>query len=157
TIEYVSPEQIRGESLDGGADMYSLAIVLYELLTGRLPFRVRTDFEHMHAHLKQRPTPPSAYVADIPRALESALLGALAKPRGARFADATQFAAALSAAKGDTAATGAVRATDARVSRFQRCSDRAREIVSEAAWRLYRGSIRRATNRGLRQAWGAAS
>lgn len=112
TLEYVSPEQIRGEPLDGRADVYSLAIVLYELLTGRLPFAANTDFERMQAHLEKKPTPASHYVPDIPPALDAALMRAMAKSRAARFADATQFAEALAAVADNPVAARGGRVND---------------------------------------------
>lgn len=99
TIEYASPEQIRGEAVDGRADLYSLAIVLYELLTGKLPFEASTDFGYMQAHLKKKPASPRVYQPEIPRKLAAVLLRALAKARADRYANAEQFAAALAAVR----------------------------------------------------------
>lgn len=95
TVEYVSPEQIRGEDVDPRADIYSLAIVMYELVTGRLPFDAKTDIEQLHAQLSQSPRWPSLIVPDIPRSFEAVLLRALAKSRRSRYANAAEFAAAL--------------------------------------------------------------
>ncbi|MBP7111643.1 MAG: serine/threonine protein kinase [Nitrosomonas sp.] len=54
TIEYASPEQLRGEDLDARSDLYSLGILTYELLMGKLPFDAKTDFEWIQAHIKQK-------------------------------------------------------------------------------------------------------
>ena len=95
TMEYASPEQVRGEAVDGRSDLYSLAIVLYELLTGVLPFQADTDFALMKAQLEAPPPPAGDRVPDLPPAFEQALLRAMAKSPGARFADAAAFARAL--------------------------------------------------------------
>ena len=95
TMEYASPEQVRGEAVDGRSDLYSLAIVLYELLTGVLPFQADTDFALMKAQLEAPAPPAGDRVPDLPPAFEQALLRAMAKSPGARFADAAAFARAL--------------------------------------------------------------
>ncbi len=97
TMEYASPEQVRGEAVDGRSDLYALAIVLYELLTGELPFMADTDFQLMKAQLEQAPPCAGQRVPGLPTAFEAALLKAMAKEPGARFADAAAFAAALEA------------------------------------------------------------
>jgi serine/threonine-protein kinase len=107
TMEYASPEQVRGEAVDGRSDLYSLAIVLYELLTGALPFQADTDFALMKAQLEQPPPPAGKAVPGLPRAFETALLRAMAKSPGARFAGAGEFARALDAIEDEGAAAAA--------------------------------------------------
>ena len=95
TIEYASPEQVRGEAVDQRSDLYSLGIVMFELLTGKLPFAASTDYELMKAQLETLAPPLGSLLVGAPKRLESALARALAKTPTARFADANEFAAAL--------------------------------------------------------------
>src|SRR2546429_4967342 len=60
TIDYIAPEQIQARSVDGRADIYSLGCVLYECLTGRVPFAKDVDAAVIWAHLEENPTPPSS-------------------------------------------------------------------------------------------------
>ncbi len=95
TVEYMSPEQIQGEELDPRSDVYSLGLVLYELLTGRVPFPGGSEFEVMRAQLEAVPEPPSKLAEGLPAWLESATLRALAKRPAERFQSAIEFASAL--------------------------------------------------------------
>ena len=80
---YISPEQVKGErSLDQRSDLYSLGVVLYEMLCGRPPFESRSQFELMMAHVNQAPTPPSSVQAKVPQSLDAVVLKALAKEAG---------------------------------------------------------------------------
>ena len=79
TPEYMSPEQIRGEFVDARADLYSVGILLYEGLTGRVPFRSTNASGTLRAHLKVPPIPPRVLVADIPEPLDALILKLLAK------------------------------------------------------------------------------
>ena len=58
SLYYMSPEQIRGEAVDARSDFYSVAVSLYEMVTGRRPFQSGTNFSIMTAHLQEAPTPP---------------------------------------------------------------------------------------------------
>jgi len=95
TPEYMSPEVIRGNPVDGRTDIYSLGIVLYQMLTGRVPFSAATPFEIANRHLSDPPTPPSALGASCPHWLETILLKALAKEPTQRFTSAAEMASAL--------------------------------------------------------------
>lgn len=95
TPEYMSPEQIRGEPLDGRSDLYSLGVVLYEALTGELPFAARSKASVKRAHLEKQPDPPRFHNPAMPEALERVVLQALAKDPSERFASAGDMAQAL--------------------------------------------------------------
>jgi serine/threonine-protein kinase len=97
TIEYMSPEQIRGQEADGRADLYSLGIVLYEMLTGQVPFRSHSEYELMRAQVEDPPPPPRTFAAHLPSSIEQVILGALAKHPAERFQTAAEFRAALGA------------------------------------------------------------
>jgi predicted Ser/Thr protein kinase len=95
TAAYMSPEQIRGQEVDGRSDIYALAIVLYELLTGRVPFVAEDEFSVMTAQVKDPPLPPRTLEPTIPEWLDAAIVRALAKPPAERFQTAAEFRGAL--------------------------------------------------------------
>lgn len=95
TLEYMSPEQVQGRDVDARSDLYSLAVVLFELLTGRVPFSKGTDFEIMKAQLEEQPPPLHRFAAGLPAALEDILGRALAKDPSRRYPDADTFRIAL--------------------------------------------------------------
>ena len=95
TAAYFSPEQAKGESVDARADLYSTGVVLYELLTGRTPFRGETPVAVAYQHVSEAPVPPSEIVETVPRALDAIVLRALAKDPFQRPQDAASFREAL--------------------------------------------------------------
>ena len=102
TIEYVAPEQIAGEEIDGRADVYSLGCVLYECLVGQAPFRRDSDLAVVFAHLEAEPPVPSAERPELPAALDAVLARALAKDPEQRYSTCREFArAALAVAVDD--------------------------------------------------------
>ncbi|HYP27132.1 MAG TPA: serine/threonine-protein kinase [Blastocatellia bacterium] len=103
TIEYMSPEQVRGEETDARSDIYSLGILLYEMLTGRVPFESQSEFELMKAQIEQAPTPPRSFAAHIPLPIEQAIMRSLAKKPDARFQTAGEFRSVLLGALAGTA------------------------------------------------------
>lgn len=92
---YMSPEQLRGEEVDGRSDVYSLGIVLYELLTGCEAFRADSDYAILMAQLTQLPEPPSRLVRSLPVGLDEVVLKALQKARADRYQSAAEFREAL--------------------------------------------------------------
>ena len=97
TIAYASPEQIRADPVDERTDVYSLAIVLYRLLAGTPPFKADSDYALMTAHLETPPPPLAEKVPDLDRNTEAALMRALAKQPGDRFASIEEFGRAVGA------------------------------------------------------------
>ncbi len=93
--QYYSPEQAAGHVPSPASDVYSLGIVMYEMLTGTLPFTGASAEELAHLHLEADPIPPSEFVPDIPPALEDIILKVLSKEPSARYRTADQLGRVL--------------------------------------------------------------
>lgn len=104
TPYYMSPEQCLGEQLDGRSDIYSLGIVLYEMLTGVVPFNAPISTAVVVQQVNQAPPPPRSFNLAIPRSVERVVLHALEKKPEARPATPGAFAAELIAAIGNSRA-----------------------------------------------------
>jgi eukaryotic-like serine/threonine-protein kinase len=99
TPAYMAPEQIRGELVDARADLYALGCMIYECVTGSVPFEGAPG-QVLRMHLEQRPPPPSCYVDGLPPALDRLVLRLLEKEPRDRMGFATDVAAALAALGG---------------------------------------------------------
>ncbi len=99
TAQYLSPEQAQGHAVSAGSDLYSVGVVLYELLTGRVPFDGEAAVTIALKHVSESPVPPAAINPGVPPELEQVVLWALSKNPADRPADADQFLAALDQAK----------------------------------------------------------
>jgi serine/threonine-protein kinase len=95
TPRYMAPEQFRGEMLDARADLYSLAVIAYEMLAGRPPFLGESIPAYYHQHLYTPPLDITDFVPDLPASVVAALRRALAKDAALRFASGAAFSAAL--------------------------------------------------------------
>ena len=95
TAQYLSPEQAQGHPVDARADLYSIGIVLYELLTGALPFDAESPVTIALKHVSEEPAPPSRLGAAVSPALDAVVMRALRKDPAQRFQDADEFIAAL--------------------------------------------------------------
>ena len=101
SVYYMSPEQIQGAAtLDARADLYSVGVTLYELVTGKRPFDGESQYSIMAAHLEKAPVPPIALDPRLPQALNDVILMAVAKDPNARFQSAAAFRNALMAVAG---------------------------------------------------------
>ncbi|MEP7272111.1 MAG: protein kinase [Acidobacteriota bacterium] len=99
TVNYMSPEQARGYRVDARSDIFSMGIVLYEMLTGKLPFSGNSGSDVVAAILTQEAPPLSRYIADATPELEWIVSKALSKERDSRFQRADELVAALKRAK----------------------------------------------------------
>jgi hypothetical protein len=98
TVHYMAPEQIRGQRLDSRADIYSLGCLLYQCLTGRVPFGRESDVAVLYAHLEAAPPRAGDQLPDLPSALDDVISAALAKSPDERPPTVIELARAATAA-----------------------------------------------------------
>ena len=98
TVQYLAPEQIEGQPADPRTDLYATGIVLYELLTGKVPFTGETSVAIAYRHLRERVTAPSKSNPMVPRSLDRVVLSATDRDRDHRIADARTMRTQLAAA-----------------------------------------------------------
>ena len=127
TVDYVAPEQIRGPSvasLAGMADQYSLGCVLYECLTGRVPFEKDMIPAIIWAHVEEQPTQPTLLRPDLPPAVDEVFARVLAKQPGDRYRNCREFMDAARTALGDRATPPSRRRTRELHARRRWASER---------------------------------
>ncbi len=95
TVHYIAPEIIRGQAVDRRSDLYSLGVVLYQILTGALPFDGRNQLEIVRGHVEGIPVPPRERNPNVPQPLEEIVLRLLAKEPAERFSSANEVIVAL--------------------------------------------------------------
>jgi serine/threonine protein kinase len=99
TAHYFSPEQAKGNFVDGRTDIYSLGIVMYEMITGRVPYNAESCITIAMMHIQEPVTPPIEIIADIPENVNGVILKAMEKEPMNRYQDAKKMAEILSAIK----------------------------------------------------------
>ncbi len=113
TAQYLSPEQAQGLTVDARSDLYSTGCLLFELLTGRPPFKGDSPVAIAYQHVGEAAPRPSTFNADVDAALDAVVLHALVKDREARYQDAASFRADLQAARLGRPISAAARGTAA--------------------------------------------
>jgi len=91
TLEYMAPEQVKGQETDARSDIYALGMMLYEVLTGKTPFDTENEFELMQLQTGAMPVPPREINPDIPEEVEAAIMQAIAKNPDERYQNAGDF------------------------------------------------------------------
>jgi eukaryotic-like serine/threonine-protein kinase len=160
TPEYMSPEQARGDDVDHRGDIYAAGVILFELLTGRVPFRSNTPMNTMTAHLYE-PIPSARSVSPergISPALEAVLFRALAKEPADRYPTARAFAEALAAARREVhvVAPRPVTAEDARALAEKDTELELRDAAEEARKQAEIVLDKRAAAKGMNSSEGGA-
>jgi HAMP domain-containing protein len=97
TPDYMSPEQLSGLEVDARADLYAAGVVLFECVTGRVPFEAETTWALIAKHLEEQPPDPRAVNTDVPEGLAAVILKAMAKEPPQRYATASEMHDALAA------------------------------------------------------------
>jgi len=95
TPEYIAPELVRGDPVDHRADLYSLGVSLYEVVTGSLPFTGESSMQILRQHVEARPEPPQHFVADVPSALQALILKLMTKEPINRYSSANAVIQAI--------------------------------------------------------------
>jgi serine/threonine-protein kinase len=98
TPNYMSPEQLIGQKVDGRSDLFSLGVVVYEVLTGVRPFQAKNISEMLRLHETHKPAAPSTVRADVPASVDAIILRALQRDRAERYQKGEQMAKDLRAA-----------------------------------------------------------
>jgi hypothetical protein len=106
TIDYIAPEQIRGDGCDARSDVYSLGCVLFHSVSGRVPFDADSGIAKIYAHLNETPPRAASFTPALPAALDAVVARAMAKDPDARYASAGDFARAAARATAQAAVPG---------------------------------------------------
>ena len=114
TPAYMAPEQVRGDEVDGRTDLYAAGVVLYRLLTGKLPFKAETAVAMIQSQLNERPTLARDVRSDLPDWLDAVLMRSLAKRPGDRYQSADEFRRALDSNRRARPGGAAARRSDGR-------------------------------------------
>ncbi len=148
TPAYVSPEHVRGEQVDERADLYAVGVILYRLLTGKLPFNADSTVVMLQKHVSESPTALRAHRADLPPWCESIVQRAMAKVPAKRFQTASEFKTALRRAAGAASTASRAHRTRSAEAEDASATSRLRKttiVLSRKAANVIRKSARSAT------------
>jgi len=136
TPAYMSPEQLRGDPLDHRSDLYSLGVILYNMVAGRLPFDTSSSdlVSIIYQHLEKPPTPPSEFNPDCPPQVEEVILTALQKDRDQRYDSADEMARALNLALGRPGSSDSISTPTPRFNSTQTRPLSARQKRDGQSW-----------------------
>jgi len=148
TVNYMSPEQVRGQKLDGRSDLFSLGVVLYELLTGHRPFRGETQHHAMVAITDSEPLPLAYHAPGLPTALQDIMTRVLAKNRDQRYQSGREFLADLETLQGELAPNAPVERLEAERARVS--------LIGEHTTPLMPGHASVITDRGTKDTMAVA-
>jgi serine/threonine-protein kinase len=148
TAQYLAPEQARGEPVDERSDLYSVGVVLYEMLTGAVPFQGDSAVTVALKHVNELPAEPAELVPGMPHSLNQIVMKALAKDPDQRYSTASEFAADLTSAR-----SGGPLLAAAYDPSLERTQVQAPVVVGEGATRV----MPRAAAAGAAGAAGAAA
>ena len=135
TAQYLSPEQAQGLDVTPASDLYSIGVILYEALTGRVPFEGDSAVAVALKQVSEQPVPPSRINPAVPPALDAVVMRALAKDPANRFATADEFLAALDAAEADPATPAGQRHRPLRCRSRRRPQEPAADEERRWPWR----------------------
>ncbi len=146
TPEYMAPEQIMGEALDGRTDLYALGVLLYELFTGRRPFSGPNAVTVIYKQMEEDPTPPGQLAKDLPVAVEKLILRAMAKDPAERYASAVEMREAIEALLEGREAAGepaleAPETPEALPARAQGTQFECRMVGREDEWKALKAAV----------------
>lgn len=128
SVHYVSPEQARGENTDERSDIYSVGVIMYEMLTGRKPFDGETPVSVALKHMNEAVVPPSEYSSSIYKGLEEIVLHAMEKQKEMRYQSATMMIGDIEAFKNDQSVVFGY--TNEPVKRFDKDSKKKKSLKS---------------------------
>ena len=141
TPAYMSPEQLRGDPLDHRSDIYSLGVILYSMVAGRLPFDTTSSdlVSIIYQHLEKSPTPPSEFNPELPPEVEAVVLRSLDKDRDQRYNTADELSRALDFALGRSSSSDSISATP--IPRFSSETRPVRSVRQKSIYYLLAGLL----------------